>query len=167
VALEIKRILLPTDFSDCSATATRYACELATKFDAELHLLHTLEVHPSPTPGFGMALALPQYVQESRAAAGKALAGALDPQWAAGRGVAGTVRMSERTKRRRWMNLAQTVSQRDAGLAWCAAGTAGLRFSSRGYATGDEAVAAVGWERNPEAAAEVVAEIISARAVRK
>jgi nucleotide-binding universal stress UspA family protein len=87
VAIEIKRILLPTDFSTVSATATKYACELATKFDAELHLLHTLEVHLSSTPGFGMGLALPQYVHESKAAAEKALGGVLDPHWAVGRKV--------------------------------------------------------------------------------
>jgi nucleotide-binding universal stress UspA family protein len=87
VAIEIKRILLPTDFSAYSATATKYACELATRFDAELHLLHALEVHLASTPAFGMGLALPQYVHESRAAAEKALAGVLGPQWAAGRTV--------------------------------------------------------------------------------
>jgi universal stress protein A len=87
MGIEIKRILLPTDFSAYSATATQYACELATKFDAELHLLHTLEAHLSSTPGFALGLALPQYVHESRAAAEKALAGVLDPQWAAGRKV--------------------------------------------------------------------------------
>jgi nucleotide-binding universal stress UspA family protein len=87
MSIRIQRILLPTDFSDYSATATKYACELAAKFDAELHLLHTLEVHLSSTPGFGMGLALPTYVNESKAAAVKALAGLLDPQWAAGRKV--------------------------------------------------------------------------------
>jgi nucleotide-binding universal stress UspA family protein len=87
MAIDIKRILLPTDFSSYAAAATKYACELVTKFDAELHLLHTLEVHLSSTPGFGMGLALPQYVHESRAAAEKALTGVLDPQWAVGRKV--------------------------------------------------------------------------------
>jgi nucleotide-binding universal stress UspA family protein len=87
MAIDIKRILLPTDFSSYSATATKYACELVTKFDAELHLLHTLEVHLASTPGFGMGLALPQYLHESRAAAEKALASVLDPQWAVGRKV--------------------------------------------------------------------------------
>jgi nucleotide-binding universal stress UspA family protein len=87
MAIEIKRILLPTDFSSYSATATKYACELVTKFDAELHVHHTLEVHLSATPGFGMGLDLPQYLQESRTAAEKALAGVLDPQWAVGRKV--------------------------------------------------------------------------------
>src|SRR5262245_8540857 len=71
MAIAIGRILLPTDFSGYSATATQYACELATKFDAELHLLHTLEVHLASTPGFGLGLALPQYTHESKAAAEK------------------------------------------------------------------------------------------------
>ena len=34
MALVIKRILLPTDFSAYSATATQYACELAAKFES-------------------------------------------------------------------------------------------------------------------------------------
>ncbi len=87
MTIEIKRILLPTDFSSYSATATNYACQMATKFDAELHLLHTLEVHLASTPGFGMGLALPQYVHESRLAAEKALTSVLDPQWLVGRKV--------------------------------------------------------------------------------
>lgn len=43
MTIRIQRILLPTDFSVLSATATSYACELATKFDADLHLLHALD----------------------------------------------------------------------------------------------------------------------------
>ena len=65
MTIRLRRILLPTDFSNDSAAATNYACELATKFDAELHLLHTLETHLASTPGFGMGLALPQYLIES------------------------------------------------------------------------------------------------------
>ena len=85
MAIAIKRILLPTDLSSYSAAATQYACELATKFDAELHLLHTLEVHLAATPNFGMGLALPKHLHESRAAAEKSLASVLDPQWSVGR----------------------------------------------------------------------------------
>src|SRR5476649_213432 len=87
MTIRLQKILLPTDFSDYSAAATKYACELATKFDAELHLLHTLEVHLASTPGFGMGLDLPTYITESRAAAIKSLAAVLDPKWAAGRTV--------------------------------------------------------------------------------
>src|SRR5438034_8223398 len=84
MTIRLQKILLPTDFSNYSAAATKYACELAAKFDAELHLLHTLEIHLSSTPGFAMGLALPQYISESRAAAEKCLAGVLDPHWSAG-----------------------------------------------------------------------------------
>jgi universal stress protein A len=87
MAIRIQRILLPTDFSTYSATATQYACELTTKFDAELHLLHTLEIHLASTPNFTMGLDLPKYVSESRTAAEKALTQVLDPQWSAGRTV--------------------------------------------------------------------------------
>jgi len=91
MTIRLQKILLPTDFSNYSAAATKYACELATKFDAELHLLHTLETHLSSTPEFGMGLALPKYITESRAAAEKALAGVLDPKWLEGRTVFKTV----------------------------------------------------------------------------
>lgn len=87
MTLRIQRILLPTDFSKLSAAATNYACELAAQYDAELHLLHTLETHTSSAPAFEMGLALPTYISESKAAAEKSLAGVLDPQWIAGRKV--------------------------------------------------------------------------------
>jgi len=87
MTIRLQKILLPTDFSDYSAAATKYACELATKFDAELHLLHTLEAHLASTPGYDMGITLPYYINESRAAAEKALTGVLDPQWAADRTV--------------------------------------------------------------------------------
>lgn len=87
MTIRLKRILLPTDFSRNSATAANYACELATRFEAELHLLHALEIHPSLTPDFGMGLVLPKYISESRAAAEKALANVLDPSWLRGRTV--------------------------------------------------------------------------------
>lgn len=44
--IRLKRILVPTDFSEHSENAVRYGCELAAKFDAELHLLHVVELTP-------------------------------------------------------------------------------------------------------------------------
>lgn len=38
--LNLKRILHPTDFSDNSNQALKYACSLATQFGAELHIIH-------------------------------------------------------------------------------------------------------------------------------
>jgi universal stress protein A len=87
MAIRILRILIPTDFSTYSGAALKYACELATRFDSELHLLHTLEFHLSPTPDFAMGLDLTRYVQESKAVAAKTLASIVDPQWSAGRKV--------------------------------------------------------------------------------
>lgn len=71
--IELRRILVPTDFSEYSAEAMKYACALAEKFDAELHLLHVLEMHVSSTPVFAGGLALSPHVQESREAAEKSL----------------------------------------------------------------------------------------------
>ncbi|MBT8446370.1 MAG: universal stress protein [Gammaproteobacteria bacterium] len=39
---DVKRILHPTDFSDCSARAFAAACDVAVKYGAELHLLHVV-----------------------------------------------------------------------------------------------------------------------------
>jgi len=87
MTIRLQKILLPTDFSKYSAASTKYACELAAKFDAELHLLHTLETHLASTPNFGFGLDLPKYVSESKAAAEKSLAGILDPKWSEARTV--------------------------------------------------------------------------------
>lgn len=42
----IKRILVPTDFSEISAQAFPYAEDIARQFDAEIHLVHVLEKNP-------------------------------------------------------------------------------------------------------------------------
>jgi len=41
--MEVNRILLPTDFSDCSAKAAICAVQFTKTFDAELHILFVLE----------------------------------------------------------------------------------------------------------------------------
>ena len=41
--IELKRILLPTDFSESSQTAVRYAKAFAETFHASLHVLHVVE----------------------------------------------------------------------------------------------------------------------------
>ncbi|MEX0714956.1 MAG: universal stress protein [Planctomycetaceae bacterium] len=41
--IELRSILLPTDFSEPSLAATRYAVEFARRFGAKLHLLHVIE----------------------------------------------------------------------------------------------------------------------------
>ena len=38
--IELRRILVPTDFSETSAAALRFGVELARRFTARLYLLH-------------------------------------------------------------------------------------------------------------------------------
>ncbi len=79
--IHLKRILLPTDFSEYSAAAITYACEFADRFKAELHLLHAVEVYPGTTPIFGGGLAVAPNVKETTAHAEAELAKLLDPAW--------------------------------------------------------------------------------------
>jgi nucleotide-binding universal stress UspA family protein len=45
-ALKLKQILVPSDFSDCSEKARRYALAFAQQFLADLVLLHVIELYP-------------------------------------------------------------------------------------------------------------------------
>lgn len=51
--IKLTKILVPTDFSDSSLHAAKYACELSKRFGAELHLLHVVEpvIMAMPSPG--------------------------------------------------------------------------------------------------------------------
>lgn len=77
--LEIRAILAPTDFSRHSEAAVRYACGLAKRLGATLHLLHVLSdivpISPDPmlAPGYP-----PEYYTESEAEVHESLAHALD-----------------------------------------------------------------------------------------
>jgi len=84
MTVQIQKILLPTDFSEYAQSGMNYACELALKYGAELHVLHVLEVHPLASPDFSMGVALLSYTTESRSAAEKLLANVIAPQRAAG-----------------------------------------------------------------------------------
>jgi len=46
--LPLKKILWPTDFSDCSYVALSCALELADHFKAELHIVHIIPAVPRP-----------------------------------------------------------------------------------------------------------------------
>jgi nucleotide-binding universal stress UspA family protein/mono/diheme cytochrome c family protein len=59
MTLDIKRILVPVDFSANSELALHYASAVARKFDAALHLLHVCEV-PAMTTGSMDAYAVAQ-----------------------------------------------------------------------------------------------------------
>jgi universal stress protein A len=80
--LAIRSILAPTDFSPHAAVAVRYACELAVRLGASLHLLHILpDVVPvSPDPMLAPAMP-PEFFAQSEVKAREALGVILDPAW--------------------------------------------------------------------------------------
>lgn len=80
--VEIRTILAPTDFSSHAVAAVRYACGLAERFGATLHLLHVLsEVVPvGPDPILTPVLP-PEFYRESERDAREALGTLLDPSW--------------------------------------------------------------------------------------
>lgn len=53
--LPIKKILVPTDFSDAADTALRYAVELATKLGAEIQLVHAWQLSAYASPSSDLA----------------------------------------------------------------------------------------------------------------
>ncbi len=58
--IQIKTILVPTDFSDASSAALEYARALAGAFGSALHLLHVVQdpyVQPWAAEAFGVSLA--------------------------------------------------------------------------------------------------------------
>lgn len=78
------RILAPTDFSSHSHEALRYACGLAERFGAELHLIHVLsEIVPTGPDPLLMPVMPPQFYAEDEQRAKDALKTAIKPEWGA------------------------------------------------------------------------------------
>lgn len=92
--IELKRILFPTDFSECSKLAQEYACALADQFHAELHVMHVLQdiVAMLPDPSAGLSLP-PNYLLEQKQMAEKAMEHLLPAEWAQGKRVIRATRM--------------------------------------------------------------------------
>ena len=82
--VEIKRILLPTDFSPCCRIAMNYACALAEKFNAELHLLHVFEEYTGSTYVPGVPLP-PSHsrIEEQKQKVATLLVELIDASWQA------------------------------------------------------------------------------------
>ncbi|MFN8007818.1 MAG: universal stress protein [Terriglobia bacterium] len=71
--MEIKRILFPTDFSEYSRHALRYAAALAERFKATLYVMHACE---HPFVGAGMEayqFSVPEFTEEVQAQEKKTL----------------------------------------------------------------------------------------------
>lgn len=57
--INLRTILVPTDFSECSDEAVRYGLELGRRFDARVHLLHVVQdplTQPWAAEGFSVPL---------------------------------------------------------------------------------------------------------------
>ena len=80
--IEIRAILALTDFSAHAESALRYACGLAERFGATLHILHVLSdvVPVGPDPMIAPILP-PDYYSESESQSREALAKVLKPEW--------------------------------------------------------------------------------------
>ena len=80
--VEIRRILAPTDFSAHAENAVRYACGLAERLGAELHLLHVLsEIVPTGPDPLLTPVLPPDFYRDSEAQSRRALESLLDPSW--------------------------------------------------------------------------------------
>ena len=81
--LKLHSILCPTDFSEFSDHAIRYACELAEKFQAEVHLLNVLQDYAAVAPGSGeMFVPFTDWLPELRKQSEEQLAKQPGPEWA-------------------------------------------------------------------------------------
>lgn len=81
--VEMKRILLPTDFSENAEAAIAYACSLAGKFDAELHVLHVFESYTGSrfVPGVPLP-ATGTWPHETVQRVAESLVNLIDAEWA-------------------------------------------------------------------------------------
>jgi nucleotide-binding universal stress UspA family protein len=79
--INLKRILVPSDFSECSDAAVRYGLELARKFNAQLHLLHVIQ-DPATQPwaAEGFAVPLLEVVDQWQKDAQERLARSIPPE---------------------------------------------------------------------------------------
>jgi len=71
--LPIKKILWPTDFSDASYKALGAAKELASRFSAELWVLHVVQLNAAAGAGVLLSLDLPKYEKELMMSAKKSI----------------------------------------------------------------------------------------------
>lgn len=95
VMVDMVRVLFPTDFSDASAQAGKYAFSLADRLGAELHALHVVEAIAPTVPEALQRLAAFQedYLKKARDDAAAALAAALPNDLAGGKKVVRAIRV--------------------------------------------------------------------------
>lgn len=80
--IQLTKICVPTDFSDQSRHALRYAVTLAEQFGAELHLIHVVQdiVPTVPEPGLAI-LPTEEITRSLEQGAAEGLENLLPPEW--------------------------------------------------------------------------------------
>lgn len=82
--ISIRRILFPTDFSEPSKEAGKYAMALAEQFNAELHLLHVVSrVMPYADASSTWVMPVDETQEQLEAAEECLIKNTIDPKWAA------------------------------------------------------------------------------------
>ena len=79
--IRLKRVLVPTDFSDFSASAVQFGCELAGRFDAELHLLNVVQNPLTHYPEQRALVPMDEFELELKAVARQQLEETPEPPW--------------------------------------------------------------------------------------
>ena len=86
--VQIRRILIPTDFSEPAKQAQAYAIALAERFGSELHLMHIVPQITIPLPDSSSSWTLPDSDQRAQVKEAETrLLQELDSKWAKERGV--------------------------------------------------------------------------------
>jgi len=92
--MKVKRILLPTDFSERGQLAEKCACEMADLFGAELHVLHVLHDMFLTMPQTAAALLIPPESLENVITSAELEVQKIPPAaWSAGKNVVRVVRV--------------------------------------------------------------------------
>ncbi len=79
--ISVKKILLPTDFSESSVRTFKHALSLAEKYEAEVILLHVLVLYQEdPHQAMGKFDTLKSFYEESEKRAGKLMEGIISEQ---------------------------------------------------------------------------------------
>ena len=79
--IDLKRILLPTDFSEYAGEATKFACGLVEKFGSEIHVLHVIDLMPTVAPEYGIPPWWDEQLEKMEIQAVERLGQVLDPLW--------------------------------------------------------------------------------------
>lgn len=92
--MKIQRILYPTDFSEHTKVAERFACELADQDGAELHVLHVLNDLTMMMPETATSLMVPpEIIADVIRSAEETITQIPDAAWSQGKKVVRKVRI--------------------------------------------------------------------------